>query len=167
MGKYFLVILSLVSISACFTDDNSDLIDSKSHPYPEVDTNLWSYFSTFENEAAQRGYIIDLSTTGISTKFAYLPEDHVAGQCLYQSNAPGHITIDIKFWNQASELNREMIVFHELGHCYLNRDHLDTAFSNGICRSIMRSGTCCCEDAYNERNRSYYLDELFSDLVPL
>ncbi len=56
---------------------------------------------------------------------------------------------------------REFVVFHELGHCDLGRDHRDEAFDNGVCVSIMRSGLGDCRDYYHPRTREGYLDELF------
>ena len=54
------------------------------------------------------------------------------------------------------------IVFHELGHCVLVRDHLDDADSEGNCLSMMHSGLGDCEFRYNGSTRNVYLDELFS-----
>ena len=54
-----------------------------------------------------------------------------------------------------------MIVFHELGHCYLTRGHKDERKNNGTCASIMRSGKAACMDFYTSDNRKEYLDELF------
>jgi hypothetical protein len=56
---------------------------------------------------------------------------------------------------------KEYIVFHELGHCVLNRPHTEDSFSNGVCSSIMRSGNGGCYDYYNRFTRQYYVDELF------
>jgi hypothetical protein len=55
-----------------------------------------------------------------------------------------------------------MVVFHELGHCYLGRGHSEETHPNGVCKSIMRSGNGGCFDNYNSTTREAYLDELFS-----
>ena len=69
--------------------------------------------------------------------------------------------IDIDFWNSASESAREMIVFHELGHCFLQRGHNDNKQDDGTCVSIMRSGKGGCIDFYTSSNRGSLLDELY------
>lgn len=161
-SRYFFYLFIIVMTISCEEIPLEEITDPIQEKYPGVDENLWSYFSSFEEEAAIRGLQIDLATSGITAEFADLPQLRVAGQCTYNYLNPGKITIDIPFWSQSNDQSRELVVFHELGHCYLNREHLNTAFSNGICRSIMRSGDCCCQDAYNDRNRSYFLDELFS-----
>lgn len=33
------------------------------------------------------------------------------------------IQLDQKYWDNADDLDRESLMFHELGHCVLNRDH--------------------------------------------
>jgi len=40
------------------------------------------------------------------------------------------IIIDIDFFNYANEYEREEVIFHELGHCYLDRPHIKTRISN-------------------------------------
>jgi hypothetical protein len=129
--------------------------------FPDVDKALWEHFEAFELEAASRGIVIDLASENLIALFTDIPADNVAGQCSYSYNHPRQVTIDIPFWNRSNQLSREMIVFHELGHCVLNLDHDERSFPSGLCRSIMRSGSCCCRDAYNMQNRNYYLDELF------
>lgn len=158
---YFIFILPIVTIS-CLRD--APFQHQEPQPlYPNVEEALWPYFTDFEREGRARGLDINLVQAGISASIQEINEQHVAGLCSYRSYRPNEITIDKSFWNRSNALFRELIVFHELGHCYLGRDHLENAFSNGLCKSIMRSGTCCCRDAYTNTNRTYYLDELFSD----
>lgn len=162
-SKYFIFLIPSFFTLSCYDNDlfiSEEPVTTKEQ-FPGVDKLLWSYFETFEAEATKRGLSVDLAAENILGVFADLSGTHVAGQCTHNYNQPQQITIDVPFWNSASELNREMIVFHELGHCYLDRNHLDASFSNGLCKSIMRSGLCCCQDAYTSNNRTYYLNELF------
>lgn len=143
------------------TETNNPNTINKS--FPNVDQRLWSYFEKFEIEGQRRGHNTDLIAGGITADFASL-EGSVAGRCTFNGNhTVHHITMDIEFWNQFPENIKEMIVFHELGHCYLHRDHNESQFSNGVCRSIMRSGLGDCIDNYQSSTRDNYLDELFSN----
>ena len=130
--------------------------------FPEVDERLWPYFIEFENAAAARGFDINLRDLEISGEIDNIPEQNVAGTCQYGSHL-SHVTVDQEYWNNSNAQFREFVIFHELGHCVLHRGHAEGAFSNGICRSIMRSGIGECRDAYIPANREYYLDELFSN----
>jgi len=154
-----IVFLSLLSILFSCTPDNN-------FPDPEteligVDIQLQSYFNTFETEGRQRGVNLDLSEYELTGDISEIHQDNVAGQCQYSSNRPNAITIDKSFWKNASPMLREMVVFHELGHCVLARGHREASNHNGHCLSIMRSGTGSCSTLYNAENRKYYLDELF------
>lgn len=126
--------------------------------YEQADNRLWPYFATFEQEAANRGIDIDLSSLYLRGVIQFIPSTSIVGVC-GQSNRL--ITIDEAFWLRASSLQRELIVFHELGHCVLNKDHNENS-KNGYCSSIMRSGVGGCLDHYTLRTRERMLDELFS-----
>lgn len=132
--------------------------------YNQVDEALWSYFHDFETEAANRNISIDLNALEVTGVIENIEESGVAGTCQYGRHIH-HVTIDQQFWNRASALLREMVVFHELGHCVLERGHEESENKNGICLSIMNSGTTDCFVNYNNNTKEYYLDELFSGLV--
>lgn len=130
-------------------------------PYVGVDEALWVYFDRFEKEGLLRGLDIDLRQAEVTGIIEALDEDGVVGQCTYGSHRSNHVQVDQDFWNQASDLLREFVVFHELGHCELARDHREAAHSDGTCQSIMASGTGDCRDNYRSFTRASYLDELF------
>jgi len=155
-----IVFLSLsFIISSCSTDGSfANLPDEQ---LEDVDIALQSYFSDFETEGRARGIDLDLSDYALTGDISEIHEANVAGLCRYSSNQPNQITIDRSFWNNASPMLREMVVFHELGHCVLARGHREASNQNGHCLSIMRSGTGSCSTLYNTANRKYYLDELF------
>ena len=127
----------------------------------QINELLLPYFSRFEQEGRLRGFEINLSANGITGTIEEISHEHVAGTCTYGTHLPGDVVIDLEFWNNSSALIKEMVIFHELGHCYLRRHHKETAFSNGTCTSIMRSGNGDCFDNYNFRTREDYIDELF------
>lgn len=147
--------LLFISCQDQLTSDTPEL------PYYDVDERLWHYFASFEREAAYRKITIDLNAEGITGVIDNIAEDGVAGTCQYGRHI-SHVTVDEDYWNNSSSIRREFVVFHELGHCVLDRGHTEDAFANGICKSIMSSGLGTCRDAYVFQNREYYLDELFS-----
>jgi hypothetical protein len=129
--------------------------------YLNVDEQLWSLFEKFEAEGKKQGIDIDLRSEDISGEIVEIDEDRVAGQCNFNRTVPNHVTIDREFWNEASDLAKEFVVFHELGHCFLFRDHREDINTNGTCKSLMRSGTGDCRDNYNNFTKGSYLNELF------
>ena len=163
----FLILLSSFFVfTACQKDAVADLAEAPIIPeertFPGVDERLWPYFQRFEEAGIERGFEVDLVVAGITGVIEDLDGEHVAGQCTTFGNfRPGRITLDAEFWNRSSDLFKEFIIFHELGHCYLDRDHREDTFSNGRCVSIMRSGTLDCRDNYNLATRGSYINELF------
>lgn len=162
--SFVLSLVLLLTVFSCQTDQPliPESIVEENSPYPGVDEALWSYFSAFEAEAKERGKSIDLAAEGITAVLDGIDEEHVAGVCQYNFRSENHIIIDSEFWENASTLFREMIIFHELGHCSLGQDHREDVVQGNLCASIMRSGSEGCRDAYNSQNRDYYLDELFA-----
>ena len=163
-----LFILSSVSLfffQACKKDNviTESLPEDNDKSYINVPEALWDYFHRFEDEAQERGFQIDLNALNISAEIIEIDEDGVAGSCSYGTNHPNHIIIDLTFWNQTSDLFKEMIIFHELGHCSLFRGHREDSYSDGTCVSIMRSGLGDCLDNYRVITREKYLDELFEE----
>ena len=153
----------LGGLGACTEDEEimAEAVPEEPVGYPGVDESLWPYFERFEKEGRRRGVTIDLRSARISGQLQEIDQDRVLGQCNYQRNNHNRVTVDESFWNNTSDQGREFVVFHELGHCFLLRDHLETTSLNGACTSIMRSGTGRCRDNYNRFTRETYLAELF------
>lgn len=158
----------LIFFGACLDEDLSVIPEDlapQTKEYPNVEEALWVHFTAFEDAAAERGFNVDLSKTNIVGVIEEISENNIAGSCSYGgSQRHRDVTIDRTFWNRASHSLREYIVFHELGHCYLFRDHFEACLSNRTYASIMRSGNGDCRDNYNAATREYYLDELLETL---
>ena len=164
--------LFLLALTACQKDFaepilEEPIVEAGPKSYPGVDRALWPFFERFEIAAAEQNLDIDLIETETTGVIEEIDEENVAGLCSYSSNRLGHIvennvTIDLEFWNRFSDNVKEMIVFHELGHCVLGRGHKEGQLTNGQCVSIMRSGVEPCRDIYNASTKDYYLEELFN-----
>jgi hypothetical protein len=148
MVRLLLVFLGFVLVSAC----------SKT-PELEVNAELQPYFDSFVQEAQKRGRTLTLDQ--INGIIGAVDEKNVAAKCQTLSSGHKNVLVDQTFWFGASSSLRELVVFHELGHCALGRTHTDAAKADGSCASMMQSGSGTCKIDYNTRNRSAYLDELF------
>jgi len=130
----------------------------------DITAELTPFFRSFQQAASDYGLDVDYGAARVTAEIVSIDEGSVAGTCTTNGRDLRHIAIDQSFWNRSSTLLREMVVFHELGHCILGRGHEEGQFDNGICRSIMRSGLGSCSDAYTPQNRAYFIEELFSQL---
>lgn len=152
--RIFLPLIAISLLTGCQKEDQFTEISL-------VDPALQPYFRAFEEEAGARGITLDPSFFEIEATIREINDGNVIGQCKYQSHFPNEIRIDQDYWQHTSNLGRELVVFHELGHCYLARGHTEASTANDVCLSIMASGTGTCRNLYNQETRAYYLDELF------
>ncbi|MFK7982644.1 MAG: hypothetical protein AB8G86_21880 [Saprospiraceae bacterium] len=127
--------------------------------YSNVDERLHPYFKKFEQEGKKRGLIIDLEKSNIYGSIERIQNNGIVGLCGNNEK----VVIDDNFWARSSHYSKELVVFHELGHCYLQLPHSTHISNNGTCKSIMRPGNGGCLDYYNSGTRTRLLDELFSD----
>jgi len=157
------ILIGFCSLIFLFTIScTSDTHEESSLYFANVDAALWTYFDAFEKEGIKRGYNVDLSAAEITGEIRTISEDGVAGTCQFGTHIH-HVTIDKEFWDKADYNLREYVVFHELGHCALDRGHNNRAFANGNCVSIMHSGLTDCRVTYGTQTRSALLDELFQN----
>jgi len=116
--------------------------------YAYIDPAFDTYVQTFESISNKQVHAIMI--------FADIADEEVGGTCT--NSEPPLIVIDTPYWNEITELGREQLVLHELGHCVLNRDHKENMLS-GLPVSIMYS-IHFGDEWYYAQNRAYYLQEL-------
>ena len=161
-----LTIASLLILMLIGCSDNSE-----SPELPDLDI----YIERFEEEAKMRGYEFDLS--GIQT--VYRDEIEVRGTNYcgygyynYQGNSIRRIEISTGTrcnWINLSDIERENLFFHEIGHAFLNRPHDESLLCDGSPLSIMNSTTNTFK-IYNTTDptkRAYYISELIDRIAAL
>lgn len=149
--KFLLFTILCISISSCGNEDDGITIDEA----------LEVHFESFKQEAASRGITVDYELEEISGFIGNIGTGGVIGQCTRNSDQTKTITIDRFFWATYDFWEKEMVIYHELGHCFLNRDHIDDINNDGTCFSIMHSSEDICDNNYTEDTREGYIDELF------
>ncbi len=128
---------------------------------PQVDASIEPYIVKFVEEGQNRGKSVDV--TGVGAKFVDEDDGSVHGDC---STTPFSKTLEVskKWWPRLNEVQKEMLIFHELGHCALGRRHIDItkAFDEKL-KTLMIPGVdgMLGEGEYL-RHRALYLDEMFS-----
>lgn len=147
----------LIFLASCQKEE----LPAKKYEVPDI---IQPYIDDFIAEGAKRGenIIIDNLVVEFTTS---IQDREAAGLCTFATeNGPPKIQFDSTSANwQNSIYSREALVFHELGHCILDRrQHKDDIMSNGNFASIMRTkGEQMFGGQINNFKRDYYLDELF------
>jgi hypothetical protein len=143
-----------------------------------IEPQLEVLVAKFYQEAELRG--ISLQRNNLIVEFVENLEDDRCGQCerpKRKREEQRHLKISkiADCWAKEPSQNQEALVFHELGHCLLNRDHKDDLFPSGAPKSIMTTvlngpyepcvyvfgedGSVCNKTV----RRTYYLNELFNE----
>lgn len=79
-----------------------------------------SYVQAFEAQAAEHGRPLT-----VTSNIRFVEEQETVGYCSWGIFNKKDITIVRSGWDKMGEYEREMVIFHELGHCELGRKHLD------------------------------------------
>ena len=154
------MLLAIFFLTKCGKEEELPSIDVR----PDFKPFLDQYIA----EAESRGVVADFSQTGLSIQFRPMEEEESAGVCFL---GQFRIEIDRSDWNGMAPPEKEGLIFHELGHCHLDRPHLNNLLPNDEWKSRMR-GTPFTDDRpttvnFTGRRREYYVDELFDVNTPV
>ena len=119
-----------------------------------INEDFQNYVSLFEQETEEK-VRIDIDYNKL--------EYPIVGVCITYTNDYKEIQIDPDGWIQFDENYREELIFHELGHCILGRDHDSNLISSiRVPKSIMYP--YIFGNAYS-RYKNYYLDEIKNEQI--
>ncbi len=86
----------------------------------------------------------------------------VVGYCAYRGGETPVITIRHDKWVTYSHVMREELMFHELGHCILDRSHDSrTMVLEGQWTELSLMNPTMVNEYYYDAHRDYYLRQLF------
>lgn len=122
-----------------------------------------SYITSFEEEAAKNLSEPGFKVGDIPINFGDTTKDEFDGVCNTYSDGTKEILIKKSWWESTDNTQREIMIFHELGHCRLGRDHDEeilTSSSNKTYKASMMNPVIPHSEIYKER-RSAYLTELY------
>jgi hypothetical protein len=121
------------------------------------------YVDEFFIQANLHGRSMDATQYTFSIKFGDLG-DEVGAFCFFIGNA---ITVDREGWEDWDHFEKERIIFHELGHCLLNRNHYNAETISNECYSYMNKGDGCSFNPLSVFWRDYFMEELFNESTTL
>ena len=113
------------------------------------------YVAIFEAESVARG-LPPVTNLVVQFGFTLWPQLAYCHMITYEVPL---VIVNAKWWQSASEGQREALVMHELGHCVLERGHNNAYNSISAPESIMNA--YLLDARQYETHREYYLDELF------
>lgn len=128
-------------------------------PTPEETQEFRPYLERFVQYSKQRGRSV---SGDINVLYGNLKGTHL-GMCDEGWLRSPHVEINRDAWKLASESTREMMLFHELGHCLLSRGHRDGDANFKSARiPVSLMATHGVSGTLYEKFQDYYLNELFT-----
>lgn len=136
-----------------------------------ISTDFEPYINSFKSEAIVRNKIFDYSSLSVSYDHT-LSGSNVLGVCTWGGLNPPRITINPTYWQAWAANGRvsemQQLIYHELGHCILNRMHDDRTVNtvdNGTAIAISLMNSYHLTPTVYERNYEYYLNELYDQSI--
>lgn len=131
--------------------------NTASYNSPEY-LELEKHVDRFYSRMGQAGF--NNTPRNLRFVFDYNMTSKLAGLCTYPFNGqPGVISINMDYWSYYSAAEKEILVFHEMGHCVLLRDHDNVKLADSRPRSVMNS--ILIDSSYYQSYKSSYISELF------
>lgn len=146
MGQYREIILLALLVAGC-----------SARPYESIDPDLKPAYESFLAASVSQNHDLTAENNiiveyGDAAGTCGGGDD--SGCCLKQDNQTPRVVI-ATYVKNLSEDEKEMILFHELGHCLLNRDHESTQ------DSLMYPYVAEISPRSYESNHDAYMKELF------
>lgn len=129
-----------------------------------IEDELKPYYNDFKAQAKQFNVKI---TPRVAVIFFFPLEDGIAGDCSF-NQVTTTIRVNSNYWRHHSEEEKAMILYHEMGHCYLKRDHIaevkrfNLILSKQCPTSIMYPSVEIINNCLVD-NWEYYMVELFTN----
>lgn len=160
-------ITELVSIGFLFIacGSASDYMNYRTHPrgdtdprtFREIDPAFSSFVDTFYQECGLTRET-EIPMGFVTTNFPVL------AFCSVWESGVREVSIDKAGWFASTEVQKEWLIFHELGHCVLSREHNNVVNDVGVPASIMNSYRPEDLEDYYLEERTEYIKELCLDL---
>lgn len=147
---YGVIIFNMYNFREAFVAINERLND-----FAYKDSAFDIQIEAFKREALLRNKDIDISK--ITVIFGK-QEGNSVGLCITAHSQP-FITIHKQFWTIYDQFEREELIFHELGHCVLDREHCEVKKNN---KSVSMMEPNMLGSGYYGPNRENLVDELFN-----
>lgn len=164
--KLIILLGVLLALTSCGTGGPLDFIhkgEGHKRQHSTTDPAFLAHIQAFEAEAATQLSEPDFKVGDIPINFGIPSDPNFVGVCYTYANNQREVIIRKDWWERSNEKARQALIFHELGHCRLDRGHNDEVITEGnreIRLSIMHSRMVYLNDYARYQNE--YHRELFT-----
>lgn len=174
----FTATLLILGLSSCGVPLplQSDLMirgESAVRKFSSTDDAFASYISEFEQMGKTLKSDVNFEVGDIPVNFGDIENVDFQGVCYTYTDGSKEIIIRKEWWDGHTDDYRKSLIYHELGHCRLNREHLDdTVESLGegegeIFKTSMMNSVIVRPRDYNRFTDSYHRELFTQDTADL
>ncbi len=169
--KVFKLVSSILMMSFAASCGITNHFDKVKKPagyvrqFSTTDETFNAYIKKFEDHAKIKTGNVNYKLNDIPINFGDTENERFVGVCFTYSDGKKEVIIKADWWNKVPPSSRESLIFHELGHCALDREHNEDMIVNGkgeeLRASIMHPSIVSAQ-AYSEYYDGY-VHELFTN----
>lgn len=160
------LVLGVVLLNSCSTPPK--LVGDVVNPVDDAE-DLDVYMRLFAVEAEKRGLNININRLFFDLRLKMVDQfrpsyerEGVIGLCSYEANT-NTVYISRRAWDAYDSLQREMLIFHEFGHCVLGLEHDEATNYESVPDDLMYPVNF--SSVYYARERDAYLTRLFGKVA--
>lgn len=156
------LITLLISLTACGLKISHDQVYKEdSRQFHSINPAFDTYIESFEEEARIM-YLNDNFVIGdIPINFGDTENVQFQGVCFLYPNGDREVIVRKEWWDAVTEIKKETLIFHELGHCKLDRDHRNDSITH---QSVIYQLSVMHENILNADQFSDYRPEYITEL---
>lgn len=166
MQKTGLILIALLFLSSCGLPIGRDLVVKNKGEVRQFETSnplFSSIVSDFEQAGKQYSGNANFSAGHVPVNFGNTENDAFEGVCFSYPDGTTEVIIKESWWNSASQSLKESLLFHELGHCVLGRDHdNETHEANSRTYKASLMNSVIVNPGHYNSHKGGYLTELFT-----
>ena len=169
--KMTYILISLIgalSLSSCGVPLplQSDLMirgENAVRQFSTTDSAFTSYVEEFEQLGKTINQDVKFEVGDIPINFGNIKNESYQGVCYTYTDGTREVIIRKSWWDNHTDDYRRSLIFHELGHCRLDRDHLDETHEvNGEVMKISMMNSVIIRPRDYTRYTNPYHNELFT-----
>lgn len=153
-------------MSSCGLPLHRDLVIKNKGEVRQFETSnpvFANIVTQFEQAGKQYSGNSNFSAGNVPVNFGDTENPSFEGVCFSYPDGQTEVIIRESWWNSASQALRESLLYHELGHCVLGRDHdNETVDVNGVSKKASMMNSVIVNSNQYNTHKAGYLTELFT-----
>lgn len=150
----------------------SDLViqsETAVRQFSTTDTTFDTLVKEFEQVGKVQTGDADFEVGDIPVNFGDTENENYQGVCFEYTDGTKEVIIRQEWWDSVSDVYKRSLLFHELGHCRLGRDHLDDTYDvDGKSYKVsMMNSVIVRPTVYNTYSDEYHTELFTQDTTAL